>query len=275
LGKRKSDRSREYLSLEKEIKKLRRSYYAGPVLFSLPAIAVLLLILSIFGVINQAPSERASYNTHFVIENLRGDVIDTENAWHLAEGETLYVKIANFDKYSPEKMSVIKDVILSEKTVEIEDSILHKGPKGKTSTYYHGWFGALKSIATTTKYTMPTQFEIIEGSKSGGDIIITLTNLQSGEGINGFTNSIVDENQHQMLKSMITIYEANKISEEELETILRHEFGHALGLGHSTAPEDLMASNITTEYPYISDCNIDSIVLLYDGGESSQVICEK
>ena len=50
--------------------------------------------------------------------------------------------------------------------------------------------------------------------------------------------------------------------------------GHALGLAHSTAPEDLMAPTITTEFPYISECDVDAIVKLYDDGKSSQVVCE-
>ncbi|MBI5377824.1 MAG: matrixin family metalloprotease, partial [Thaumarchaeota archaeon] len=52
-------------------------------------------------------------------------------------------------------------------------------------------------------------------------------------------------------------------------------FGHALGLAHSTAPEDLMAPVVMTSYPYISDCDLSTIIKLYDGGKNSQVICEK
>jgi predicted Zn-dependent protease len=64
------------------------------------------------------------------------------------------------------------------------------------------------------------------------------------------------------------------LTDEELSTIVRHEFGHALGLGHSTAPEDLMAPNIDMTVPYISECNIDAIVNLYNGVQGSTV-CEK
>lgn len=46
-------------------------------------------------------------------------------------------------------------------------------------------------------------------------------------------------------------------------------------LAHSTAPEDLMHSTIETNYPYISPCDIDALVGLYDGKTKSQVVCEK
>jgi len=43
---------------------------------------------------------------------------------------------------------------------------------------------------------------------------------------------------------------------------------------HSTAPEDLMYPTIETNFPYISDCDIDAMEKLYDGGNTSEVICE-
>ena len=57
--------------------------------------------------------------------------------------------------------------------------------------------------------------------------------------------------------------------------IVRHEFGHAMGLAHSTAPEDLMHATIETDYPYVSPCDINAVTALYDGSDSSQVICTK
>ncbi|MCE9651707.1 MAG: matrixin family metalloprotease [Nitrosarchaeum sp.] len=66
----------------------------------------------------------------------------------------------------------------------------------------------------------------------------------------------------------------DKLSKAQFETILRHELGHAFGLAHSTAPEDLMFPTIETDYPYISDCDIDAVILLYDGGKKSEVTCD-
>lgn len=216
-----------------------------------------------------------NYKSQYVIQNLKGDTIDTFLSWRLVSGTVLHVGITNAQQY-PEKVPLIKDVVLSEEDVKIDDSLLHKGPKGQVSTYYAGWAGALKHASKEkTQLYIPSNFEIIESIRGEGDITIILTDLKSGDGYTGYTKSIADESQNQILKSTITIYDVENLSDDQFETILRHEFGHALGLAHSTAPEDLMAPVITTFYPYISDCDIDTIVSLYDGKNNGQVVCEK
>ncbi|MCV0409474.1 matrixin family metalloprotease [Nitrosopumilus sp.] len=108
-----------------------------------------------------------------------------------------------------------------------------------------------------------------------GDVVIQLTNDASADGYTAYTTAIADESNHQMLKAKITVYDIDRLSDVDLSTIVRHEMGHALGLAHSTAPEDLMHPVIGTDYPYISECDLDAIVSLYDGSQNSQVICEK
>lgn len=55
--------------------------------------------------------------------------------------------------------------------------------------------------------------------------------------------------------------------------MIRHEFGHAIGLAHSTDDNDLMHAIIKTDYPYVSPCDVDAIQELYDGKEQSSVVC--
>lgn len=213
--------------------------------------------------------------SNYIIQNLRGDTIDTWLSWRLVDGATLHINVINSGQY-PEKMDLIRDVILSDESIEIDDSLLHKGPKGSTSTYYLGWAGALSAASEEpSELYIPTDLEVIESASGEGQITIHLTDDASGDGFSGYTKSIADNSQNQILKSDITIYEVDKLNEEQFKTILRHEFGHALGLAHSTAPEDLMAPQVTTEYPYISGCDISAIHALYDGSQSSQVTCEK
>jgi hypothetical protein len=180
----------------------------------------------------------------------------------------------NIAGVTDEVINAIKDSIISTKGIDLDDALLHKGPAGSSSAYYTGWKGALeKASMQPTVYFIPTEFNVINSPTGAGQIVITLVKQKDPDGYSGFTQSITDNNQ--ILKSSITIYEADKISKEQMGAIIRHEFGHALGLAHSTAPEDLMAPIIKTQYPYISDCDIDAVKALYDGMKTSKVTCEK
>jgi len=225
--------------------------------------------------VNGSTAAIAPFTSKHLIQNLRGDTIDTWISWRLAEGEPLHVNIINSAKLSEENLEIVKNAIISEDTIDIDKSFQHKGPAGTYITYYLGWQGALKSAAKSeTKFVVPIKFEFVESSNGVGDIFITLTSLRDADGYTGYTNSLVDDSQNQILKSNITIYRADQLTGNNLTTIIRHEMGHALGLMHSTAPEDLMAPVIQTYYPFISPCDVNAIISLYDGQKSSKVVCE-
>ncbi len=221
----------------------------------------------------QTSSADAGIDTKYFIQNLRGDTIDTMLHWNLMDTERLSVNIVNSDEISQDKFDALKAAILSEETILVDDLFNHKGLTGQ-SVYYLGWAGALKHASEiTTRFYIPTEFVILESSKGEGDITIDLVPYKDSDGYTGHTKSITENNQ--ILKSDIVIYGVDSLSSEQLAAITRHEFGHALGLAHSTAPEDLMAPQITTPYPYISECNIDAIKALYDGKSSRQIVCKK
>lgn len=221
-----------------------------------------------------SPEPGATFKTRYLTENLRGDTVDTWKFWKLDSESTLVVSIESSDLADNNKIRVIEDTILSDDIISLDDSLTHKGPPGHTSTYFVGWRGALdKASETETKYTVPTRFRIIESDDGIGDIVITLSTAKDQDGYSGFTKSIVEGNQ--ILKSQITIYDVDRLSDDMLAAIIRHEFGHAIGLGHSTAPEDLMAPDISMQFPYISECDVSAIAQLYDGVAMGRTVCDK
>lgn len=212
------------------------------------------------------------FNSEYTVENLRGDTVFLYRYWKIPQGTALNVNILNPASISNESLEIIKNTITSIETIDIEDSLLHKGPKNSFSTYYVGWKGALEAT-TDTKIPIPKNFEISNSPDSNGDIIVILSNIKDGSGNSGYTKTVLAGDE--IVKAFITIYDVDSLSKSQLETIMRHEFGHALGLGHSTATEDLMAPTIDMTYPYISQCNVMAISDLYNENIGGTTTCEK
>ena len=209
----------------------------------------------------------------YLIQNLLGDTLATWFPWMLAGSQALHVNILDNKLATEERIDVIKSVINSEETIDIDNLLTHKGPKGTTSTYYKGWVGALQIAAQqNTELQIPINFEFSSSKRLLGDITVELLSLSDPDGYSGYTKSLVDKGE--ILKSHIIIYDVNSISNEQLSIIMMHEFGHALGLAHSSAPDDLMYPVIETNFPYISECMIDAIAGLYDGIKASEVECQ-
>ena len=212
------------------------------------------------------------FNSVYSVENLRGDSISLSKYWRVSQSSSLVVNILNPVSISDETISIIRETILSKEKITLEDSLLHKGSANSFSNYYIGWAGALKNIPET-KIPVPKNFEVLNSQKSNGDIVVILSNIKDRSGNTGYTKTILEGDE--IVKAFITIYDIDSLSNTQVATIMRHEFGHALGLGHSTAPEDLMAPTIDMTYPYISECNVAAVADLYDGNSDGTTICEK
>jgi hypothetical protein len=281
-GKKLSDKERkeiiqENLLLKKISKNETESLTSSKKkLYSIAIIAVLSIAVIFAGsmfYVTENIENTISPTSSYIIKNLRGDTIDTWLSWRIPQGQPLVVNIVNAEEYSEEKIKIIQDTILSKETIQVDNSIL--GKNLGTSLFYLGWVGALESISELdTKYYIPREIQVIKSTEGEGNITILLTDEVNGDGYSGFTKSIADETQNQILKSEITIFDASSITNADLEKLLRHEFGHAIGLAHSSAIEDLMYPTIEMEYPYISQCDLSAIESLYDNGGSSIVICE-
>lgn len=259
---------------EKVVQKVRKKYYSTMVIMAIAAAAGF-AVYSYYE--NQALINEqvhvGDYNSPFLIQDLRGNVINTWISWKLVSGQVLNVNIENDAGITPDKLYAVKNAILSSEPISLDDSLLGIGPSGTSSVYYEGWQGALASAGNNTTYHVPRHFQMVDDTTGAGDITIKLTNDLDPDGLSGFTRDIADGNQ--ILKSTITIYNAGHLTADQLAAITRHEFGHALGLGHSNATDDLMHATIQTDYPYISGCDVDAITGLYNGDKQSQVVCQK
>jgi len=206
----------------------------------------------------------------YFVQNLRGDTLDTWFAW--SPRDMLELHIVDSDKIPKNRLDIINDVMLSDETITMDNSILGIEPKGGTSKFWLGWKGVCDEVRIANG---KKPLEIVTTENPRADIVIKLTNQINADGFSGHTNSIVDVETNEILRTKITIFQVDTYTDDEFAAIMRHEMGHAVGLAHSTDPSDLMAPSIDMALPYISECDVEALVNLYSGGETSQVICSK
>ena len=248
----------------------------------------LIMVLAIIGIavtvgtypiilINLGIVKMHDYNTvpsEFFINDLKVESTDqialSPSSWFLVKGDTLRINIVNGDDY-PEKNSIVRKVVYSNQIVSNDVSIIGKS----TKTYYLGWQNALETAATqdTTRH-IPQKFQIISSEKGEGDITITFSPLQNGDGKLGSTKILVDSFRNEILKAHITVYQVNEISDQTVEAVIRHELGHALGLPHAMSSRDLMNSSFSVENAYISECDINGIVTLFSEKNLHPFVCK-
>ena len=210
---------------------------------------------------NMESKQSNKLDTVFYIENLKSKKTDSGFFWHIMKNRILNVNVINSDEY-PDKLDLIENAIMSEET--------HKDSR-HTKVYnsellFMGWKGALnyaKSLKDT-KLNLPTDFNFSESGSSDSDIVIKLTSLTNGEGFLGQTRILVDVENNQILKSYITIYDVDNLSNEEFLVVIRHEFGHAIGLSHSDNRDDLMYVEVNTKFPFITEYDIEALLNIYD-----------
>jgi len=248
----------------------------------------LIMVLAIIGIavtvgtypiilINLGVVKLHDYNTvpsEFFINDLKVESTDQTalplSSWFLVNGDTLRINIVNGDDY-PEKNSIVRKVVYSNQIVSNDVGAIGKS----TKTYYLGWQNALETAATQeTMRHIPQKFQIISSERGEGDITITFSPLRNGDGKLGSTKILVDSFRNEILKAHITVYQVNEISDQTVEAVIRHELGHALGLPHVMSSRDLMNSSFSVENAYISECDINGIVTLYNEENLHPFVCK-
>ena len=255
-------------STENEVVKKKTEDHKNLKLNKKHAILITIACMFLIGMLylNQQP-KHIELTSEYLIENIKGERVDTWTAWNLVEGDPFHIQVISSPEVTPQRLKVIEDAVLSNETVTVGDL-----------KYYKGWAGALDAVSLLNHtLVIPSHFDVTETNTGSGNIVITLSPLENADGYTGYTKSIADATQHQILKSDITIYNADKISNDELAIILRHELAHGFGLGHADDENDLMFPNVQAyaPYGYISECDVEAMAGLYDGNERSHVICTK
>ncbi len=261
--------SHEIILVKKRIQKLSAKTILKIELLVLPVVVILLFFVAANYAIPSVGVD-STIKTRYVTENLEGSTADDFTYWNINNQAPLVVTIENNAKVTDQKIQSIENAITSTETITGDNSQLYHSNSG-TGKYFTGWQGALQTMPIT-KYSIPEKFNVVQSSNGEGQIVITLSKIKDRDGYYGTTRTIVNGNQ--ILKVFITIYDADKLTDTQMGSIVRHEFGHALGLPLTNNTADLMDESITTDHPYISECDINALQKLYNGVKPSDDFCD-
>ena len=268
LIRRQNTISYEIITVRKRIQRLSVKTILKVELLVLPILFILLFYVATNYSIYY-PDHISSIKTRYLIENLRGGTTDNYKYWNIMNGTPLIVNIENHAQIGSEKINAVKKAILSTDVVNGDSSLFSHSVSGSKSKYFKGWQGAVKDTGGIKHY-VPEKFDVVESPNGIGDIVITLSSMSDADSYSGITKTIVDGKQ--ILKAFITIYDSDKLTDDQIESIVRHEFGHALGLPNTSNPVDLMHDTIKIN-SYISECDIDALKKLYDDSKPTEDFC--
>ena len=263
--------SHEIITVKKRIKKLSAKTILKAELFILPVVVVLLFFVATNYSIQ--PIEQAnSIRTYHVNEDLQAISTSNYKYWDFQSNSPLNVNINNNANVNEQKIQAVKNAIVSTDKISQDDTVLYNSDPITNTAYFRGWQGAIDTISINPKHEIPTKFNLIQSNNGEGDIVVTLSTLKSENGYSAVTRTITDGNQ--ILKAFITIYDSDKLSDIQIESIVRHEFGRALGLSYADDSKGIM-TELTNTNSYISQCDISALEKSYNEEQIPENFCSK
>lgn len=180
-----------------------------------------------------------------------------------AEEEEQWEELKSWKEVKDNKIPVLilRDANVDEEQVDIAEDVINSKTKNSERTLFLGWNAGIKEISKSYGVKVPTlqiQYEL-ERSEA---ITIYLTEKSNMQGFNGFTDLSYDE-KGKIKKAFVTIYNVDELNKRQLESIIRHEIGHALGLSHTNTKNDLMQPIINLRYNAISILDLYALVSAY------------
>ncbi|MHA7734657.1 matrixin family metalloprotease [Nitrosopumilus sp. S6] len=124
---------------------------------------------------------------------------------------------------------------------------------------FFGWNNAISFISEKTNTEIP-QLHIVD-EKVESDVMIFLTQNSGPDNTSGFTK--YKTNNDSIEHVFVILYDIDSMEQNELEMVARHELGHAIGLGHTTNPFDMMFPVIDEQFSMISMFDLDALSQIY------------
>ena len=171
--------------------------------------------------------------------------------WKTLDDNTLHVSIIKETSLSPDQLTSIKKALVGYGTVKFDDS-----------QTFVSWNEALQQISEyDTRISLPRNIVFDSDENEEADVFIHVSD-EKNPIYSGYTANVIEHKK--IVKSNIIIYDMSNLTDQQISSIIRHEFGHALGLRHSDFADDLMFGIIPVP-SYVSDHNVVTLLSLYEG----------
>ena len=154
-------------------------------------------------------------------------------------------------------VAIISDFDIDDETIQTIREIIES--EKEDNREFFGWNQGLSFISEKTKTNIPL-LKLTDNLEEAS-ITIELSKLDGPKNTDGFTKyKIIDE---KITQASIIIYNFDMLKQEQLEILVRHELGHALGLGHTDNSLDLMFPTLDSEYGLISLFDLNTLSEIY------------
>ena len=149
------------------------------------------------------------------------------------------------------------DFDVDDSTIDVVKSVIDS-PVQQENQFF-GWNTAISFISEQTRADIP-QLSIVD-DRAESQIMIFLTQNTGPRNTDGFTKYKITNDKIESV--FVILYDADSVESNELEMVTRHELGHAIGLGHTTNPFDLMYPVIDEQFSLISMFDLQALSQIY------------
>ena len=180
-----------------------------------------------------------------------------------AEDVDQWDKLRSWKEVKDNKIQVLilSDAVISERQINIVEDAINSKKVNSERTLFFGWNEGIKEISKSSGIKIPI-LQVQNKLNNPEAITIYLMDKTSSQVYHGLTKLFHDQNG-KIKKVFMIIYNVDELNKIQLESIIRHELGHALGLGHTNSKNDLMQPIIDINYNAISLLDLQALAHIY------------